>query len=99
VVNQENLKGVKGLYFYTNNRCKLICPDQNLYDEIHKHLFQDKYIYQHWWEPGDIVLMDQLLTLHKRDQDDPEILSKRVLHRITFRISNENNFITLRNQC
>jgi alpha-ketoglutarate-dependent taurine dioxygenase len=96
---QENLKGVKGLYFYTNNRCKLICSDQNLYDEIHKHLFQDKYIYQHWWEPGDIVLMDQLLTLHKRDQNDPEILSNRVLHRITFRISNVNNFIALRNQC
>lgn len=94
---QENLKGVKGLYFYTNNRCKLICPDQNLYDEIHKHLFQDKYIYQHWWEPGDIVLMDQLLTLHKRDQDDPEILSKRVLHRITFHISNENGFIARQN--
>jgi len=94
---QENLKGVKGLYFYTNNRCKLICPDQSLYNEIHDHLFQDKYIYQHWWEPGDIVLMDQLLTLHKRDQNDTEILQKRVLHRITFRISNENGFIARRN--
>jgi len=94
---QENIKGVKGLYFYTNNRCKLICDDQDLYNKIHDHLFQEKYIYQHWWEPGDIVLMDQLLTLHKRDQNDPEILSKRVLHRITFAISNHSGFIANKN--
>jgi taurine dioxygenase len=94
---QENVKGVKGLYFYTNNKCKLICDDQNLYNKIHDHLFQEKYIYQHWWEPGDIVLMDQLLTLHKRDQNDPEILSKRILHRITFGISNYYNFIARKN--
>ena len=59
-----------------------------IYDELYNHMFQEKYMYQHWWEVGDIVLMDQLLTLHKRDQNDPEILAKRVLHRITFRISN-----------
>lgn len=94
---QENIKGVKGLYFYTNNRCKLICEDQELYNKIHDHLFQEKYIYQHWWEPGDIVLMDQLLTLHKRDQNDPEILSKRVLHRVTFKISNYDGFIAKKN--
>lgn len=85
---QENCAGVKGIYFYTNNRCRVITPDQSVYDELYNHMFQEKYMYQHWWEVGDIVLMDQLLTLHKRDQNDPEILAKRVLHRITFRISN-----------
>lgn len=85
---QENYAGVKGIYFYTNNRCRVITPDQSVYDELYNHMFQEKFIYQHWWKPGDIVLMDQLLTLHKRDQNDPEILAKRVLHRITFRISN-----------
>ena len=39
-------------------------------------------------EIGDVVLSDQLLSLHKRDQNDPEILERRVLHRITFKISN-----------
>ena len=95
---QQNVAGVKGLYFYTNNKCKIITKDETLFQRLYDHMFQDKYVYQHWYEPGDIVLMDQLLTLHKRDQNDPEILAKRVLHRITFRISNYNNFIENHNK-
>ena len=94
---QENIAGVKGLYFYTNNKCKIITEDSTLYDRLYKHMFQDKYIYQHWWEPGDIVLMDQILTLHKRDQNEPEILAKRILHRVTFNISNVNGWLQKRN--
>ena len=45
-------------------------------------------MYQHFYEIGDIVLSDQILSLHKRDQNDPNILAERVLHRITFKISN-----------
>ena len=45
-------------------------------------------MYSHYYEIGDVVLSDQLLSLHKRDQNDPEILERRVLHRITFKISN-----------
>ena len=94
---QQNIAGVKGIYFYTNNKCKIITEDETLFQRLYDHMFQDKYIYQHWYEPGDIVLMDQLLTLHKRDQNNPEILAQRVLHRITFRISNYNNFIADKN--
>lgn len=95
---QQNIAGVKGIYFYTNNKCKIITEDHTLFQRLYDHVFQEKYIYQHWYEPGDIVLMDQLLTLHKRDQNDPDILAKRVLHRITFRISNYNNFIADNNK-
>jgi len=95
---QQNIAGVKGIYFYTNNKCKIITEDEKLFQRLYDHMFQDKYVYQHWYEPGDIVLMDQLLTLHKRDQNDPEILAQRVLHRITFRISNYNNFIADKNK-
>lgn len=94
---QENLKGVKGIFFYTNNKCKIVTEDDTLYQRLYDHMFQEKYIYQHWWEPGDIVLMDQILTLHKRDQNDPDILAKRILHRITFRISNYNGWLQDRN--
>ena len=90
---QENCAGVKGIYFYINNRCKVITPDQSVYDDLYNHMFQEKYMYQHWWEVGDIVLMDQLLTLHKRDQNDPKILAERILHRITFRISNTDGYV------
>ena len=95
---QENKIGVKGIYFYTNNRCKIITEDNTLYQRLYDHMFQEKYMYHHWWDIGDIVLSDQLLTLHKRGQDDPNILANRILHRITFKISNENGFISNRNK-
>lgn len=88
---QENRGGKKGLHFYINNNCKIIGGDTNLYNDLRDFIFQEKYIYQHFYERGDIVLSDQILSLHKRDQNDPEILEKRVLHRITFRLSNVGN--------
>ena len=95
---QENIAGTKGIYFYTNNKCKIITEDTQLYDRLYNHTFQEKYIYQHWWNSGDIILMDQILTLHKRDQNDLEILKKRILHRITFTISNNNGWLQSKNQ-
>ena len=52
---QENVKGIKGIYFYTNNKCKIITDDNTLYNRLYDHVFQEKYIYQHWYEPGDII--------------------------------------------
>jgi hypothetical protein len=37
---------------------------------------------------GDIVLSDQLLTLHKRRQEVDQVFENRLLNRITFRITN-----------
>jgi len=80
----KNISGTKtGLFFHFNNGCSFK-SDPALLNDLKGLCIQDKYIYQHWWEPGDIILMDQKLTLHKRDQDDPDILAKRVLHRYTF---------------
>ena len=83
---------------FRGDRKIAVILNKSLKQKLIDHLFQDKYIYEHMWEPGDIVLMDQLLTLHKRGTDDPDILSKRVLHRITFPISNFNNFISNNNR-
>lgn len=85
---QKNIAGNQGLYFYTNNKCKVISDDKKLFQDLKDFIFQEKYMYQHWYEVGDIVLSDQLLSLHKRDQNEPEILAKRILHRITFKVSN-----------
>lgn len=87
---QENIDGKRGIFFYTTNDCKLITNDSKLYDDLYDFTFQEKYMYQHFYEVGDIVLCDQLLSLHKRDQNDPELLAKRALHRITYRLSNIN---------
>tara|TARA_B100000085_G_scaffold142387_1_gene129604 strand:+ start:89 stop:1024 length:936 start_codon:yes stop_codon:yes gene_type:complete len=85
---QKNIIGKTGIYFYTNNKCRIITNDDKLFDDLYSFMFQRKYMYQHFYEIGDIVLSDQILSLHKRDQNDPNILAERVLHRITFKISN-----------
>ena len=95
---QENIAGRKGIYFYTNNRCKVITEDKKLFDDLYDYLFQEKFMYTMEYEPGDIILSDQLLSLHKRDQNDPEILAKRVLHRLTFQLSNAEKWIRKQNE-
>jgi len=76
-------KGRPGLYFHYNNKCTFP-SDPELLEVLKEHCFKPEFIYTHVWEIGDIVLSDQVLTLHKRDQDDPAILAERVLHRYTF---------------
>jgi len=75
--------GRPGLYFHYHNKCTFP-SDPELFDILKEHCFKPEFIYTHHWMPGDIVLSDQLITLHKRDQDDPAILSERILHRYTF---------------
>ena len=89
----KGFNGKKGLYFHYHNNC-VFPTDPELKDILMQHCFQDKYCYSHKWHPGDIVISDQVLTLHKRVEWNPDIVAKRVLHRITFHYDNmiENYF-------
>ena len=87
-IEQENIAGIKGMYFYDNNDLRIIEKDVELYHELKEYLFQEQFMYHHEWEIGDIVLSDQLLTLHKRPVRNIEVFENRLLHRYTFPISN-----------
>ena len=50
-----------------------------LYTTLVNHLWQDKYVYKHMWKDGEIVWMDQIVTLHRRPGTDT---GKRLLHRM-----------------
>lgn len=52
---------------------------EKLYNHLVEHLWQDKYVYKHQWQDGDIVWMDQIVTLHRRPGNDT---STRLLHRM-----------------
>lgn len=56
-----------------------------LIEKLRAHLLQDKYIYHHDWQDGDIVISEQWLTIHKRWACDT---SHRTLHRISFGYDN-----------
>lgn len=48
--------------------------------EFYPYFFQDKYISTHIFKSGDLVLSDQLMTVHKRDN----YIGERLLYRLTF---------------
>ncbi len=74
-------RGTRGLYFPHLNLVCLADGDGNPienhqaeYQEIKRNYVDSgRYLYRHTWETGDIVLMDQLTTIHKREPIDPSV--------------------------
>jgi len=65
--------GTEGLFFSPYEISGFYDGDQKCADsqEIYWKIFNEMiesgtYTYKHVWQPGDIILMDQLITIHKR---------------------------------
>lgn len=54
---------------------------QKVFSKIKNKILQEKYVYHHDWQDGDIILSEQWGTIHKRWECD---VSQRMLHRISF---------------
>jgi alpha-ketoglutarate-dependent taurine dioxygenase len=52
-----------------------------LLDELKRHALQDKYVFSYAYDVGDVVLWDDLATLHSATLTDPN--DPRTLWRIT----------------
>ena len=50
-----------------------------LLDEIWAHTTQDKFVYRHDWQLGDLVGWDNRCAMHRRDAFDPA--ARRLMHR------------------
>jgi len=85
-----NALGVTGMFFSWNqihNINELSDEEgRQFINEMKEHCDQPKYIYEHHWKDGDVVLADQWLSIHKRHAFDR--MDQRVLHRIA---TNYNN--------
>jgi taurine dioxygenase len=79
-----NQLGVTGLFFSWNQTHFIEDMDptegRKLIEDLRAFCEQEKYMYHHAWEDGDMVLSDQWLSIHKRWEF--EHMDKRVLHRI-----------------
>ncbi len=58
---------------------------QSFVEELKREVLQEKYMYHHNWQDGDVVISDQWLTIHKRYHCQME---KRLLYRITMDYKN-----------
>jgi taurine dioxygenase len=54
---------------------------QALYDELLYHMIQDRFSYQHRWQPGDVLMSDNRCSMHRASEWDEEHHIRR-LHRI-----------------
>lgn len=54
---------------------------KEILDFIDGHTMQEKYVYHHHWDDGDVLLGEQNVTIHKRQPVNN--ITDRLLHRIT----------------
>lgn len=85
-VVQTNVAGVKGLYFPFNQLHGFEGMSEkegkDIIKRIAAHITQEKYLYHHDWDDGDVVITDQRLGIHMRHRC--EHIATRLLHRSVF---------------
>lgn len=53
-----------------------------LFRELLEHMIQDKYLYTHHWQPGDVLMSDNRGSIHRAREWD-EVNHRRILWRVT----------------
>ena len=85
-VIQSNLSGQKGLYFPFNQLHSFEgmseADSKALIKKVSDHITQEKYLYHHSWDDGDVIFTDQRFGLHKRHHCDH--IKQRSLQRSVF---------------
>jgi len=85
-----NVAGKTGLFFPFHQILEFAGDANAKFDDVmqrlKEHVLQEKYMYHHYWDDGDIVIAEQWLGIHKRWRF--EGMESRLLHRITFDYSN-----------
>lgn len=81
-----NEEGVTGLFFPFLQIFEFInYPDayfKSIKEDLVDHVLNKKYMYDHYWKDGDVVISEQWLSIHKRWECN--FMDKRILHRIAF---------------
>ena len=77
--------GKKAIYFNPNRTHEVVGmlteQSDQLLDEVHAHMTQDKYRYDHRWRIGDILMWDNRSLVHSINADFP-VGEKRVHQRL-----------------
>ena len=67
--------GNKAIYFNSNRTDRIVGLERKesdlLLDQIHKHMTQKKYRYDHNWSVGDVVIWDNRCLIHSVNVDYP----------------------------
>ena len=79
-----NALGVKGLFFswFQTHFIQELEKEESRHfiETLRQHCEREKYMYDHHWEDGDVVISDQWQSIHRRWAF--EHMDKRLLHRV-----------------
>lgn len=56
-----------------------VADSEVLLGRLWAHCDQEKFIYRHRWQPGDMVMWDNRCAMHRRNPFDPD--ARRITHR------------------
>ena len=76
----QEFGGQKGLFFPFYQIFEVVDGDYDIIEHLQKHILNEKYMYHHWWEEGDLNIAEQVVTIHKRWDFDG--MGERILWRI-----------------
>lgn len=87
-----NIAGQTGLFFpflqFRNFVGMTEDQSREVIQPLRDHVLQEKYMYHHDWQDGDVVIAEQWLGIHKRWRF--EGMATRILHRAMFDFSRSN---------
>lgn len=55
---------------------------EQLFRELLEHMIQDRFLYTHVWQPGDVLMSDNRGSIHRAREWD-EVAHRRILWRVT----------------
>lgn len=61
-----------------------LVESQKIINEIEKSIYKEKYMWTHDWQDGQMVFMDQQITLHKRPTDIKSGNKRELVRAITY---------------
>jgi len=94
---RKNISGRDGLHFSPSQVTGIVNSTDEKFKQLKEYIMteyvQEKYIYDHVWQDGDIIFFDQEVSIHRRTGTNRDVneltidqLEKRLLHRIEIHI-------------
>jgi len=87
IVNSDPLSGRQSLFLGRTLNRQVDNLDASaghaLLDDLWGHARQERFVLRHRWQPGDLLLWNNLAVMHRRDAFDPA--ARRRLHRTQIR--------------
>jgi len=95
LVHTHPVSGRKALYFDPSTTCGIqgMSPADGaaLLAELSVFCTQERFVYHHHWQVGDVVMWDNGFLLHRRDDFDPS--QRRLLKRTTIALPRDRHFV------